>query len=907
MTIPKVEDAAPSGSRKARARWRWDELGALPTAAERELFADRFRIEREAGIGATGVVYRALDERTGAAVALKILRGADEERFRVEARALEELSHPAIVGYVAHGISRDGEPYLAMHWVEGESLRDRLERGPLDVAETIALGRRLAQALGAAHAMGLVHRDVQPRNVLLPDKRAAKALLVDFGIARFLSATRLAGRERALGTPGYMAPEQARAREDIDGRADLFALGCVLFRCLTNREAFEGPDAFTVIAKLVLHDPPRVSELGVDVPPALDALVARLLNKDRDGRPESATVVEAELALAARDFEWRPGGVRGRARHGSIRWPRLALAGAALSFAALVSGTEAPRAAGEAARTDASNATAAKVGPSAPPVVVTDVPLSPACRADAAASYREGLQAMREATWERAHRAFERAVERDPGCPEVAVRLTMTAEWYWPIIRQREHLRRALGLRGAMRERERILLDMMTALVASDVPDRAAAARVVNEGLPRFPNDAEMNYVAAAANLANASDSAEAVRSLTLAQRATELDPLYADAWQMQGRILALLGRTGDLLSALDRCIQVAPGAGDCLRDRIVVLRQRGQCREAVAEARRWIARDPTTALAYRHLAASLAAEGAPRDTILEALSLRWNQHAPEERAVASLHDRVKLAVWTGDFAEALRLIDQLEQSVAGATNSEPHVRAALMRVETLTELGRGAEAARIAERVLQQRDVWTNSHVSFDRHESGADYYEPVMLASALGRGRITTATWNEASDTWERAAQMTPFERWALRWGSAAGGGIDVHHAVRLAPAADSAKMEPFGYAAAHIGLIEAYEGRLYLEARDPARALAPLQSAAQSCQGLEQPFLHARTHLWLGLAKERTGNPRGACDAYRVVLERWGTPRGSAPDATSVTWREAAARSRALGCPSEGRPAE
>ncbi|WP_394834544.1 protein kinase [Pendulispora rubella] len=844
-------------------------------AEEPELFAGRFRVECEAGVGAMGIVYRAIDGETGATVALKILRETDETRFEREARALAGLSHPAIVGYVTHGISAEGEPYLAMRWIEGETLGQRLARAPLDLRETIALGRRIAQALEAAHGMGLIHRDVKPSNVLLPERRAEDAQLADFGIARFVDAERRPTTERAVGTPGYMAPEQLRGHHDIDGRADLFALGCLLFRCITQREAFEGPDAFTIIAKLVLHEPPRLRTLA-EVPAALDTLVARLLNKDPAKRPSTAREVDAELERAA-DEAQRPG-LQRRQRLG-----RAAVAGVAGIALVMGLGTAWMR-----------RAPGAPVEVPAPAVRVTDLPASPTCHPAAVAAYRDGLQAIREATWERAHHAFERAFERDPACPEVVVRLVMTSEIYAPIGQQREYLRRAQALRGALRERDRAVLDSTAVFIASEVPDRPAAVRILEDALQRFPRDAELLSLASHTRAAAATDAVTLETDLARAREATDLDPLYADAWQLQGRILAQLGRVEDHLSALDRCIQVAPGAGDCRRDRILILRRRGMCQEAVAESRRWMAGDPGTAMAYRDLAASLTATGAPRETLLEALSMRWKAQPAHEAETMRLHDLVKVAVWAGDFEHALQLAEQLEKHVAGAANAEPHVRAALMQVETLQEIGRGAEAARLAERVMRRKDAWTHGDMNTDRHESGAYYYEPVMLAAQLEGGLLTPAAWAEAIRAWESTSRMNPFERWAIVWGSAAGQGIDAKAASHRAPPGDPSLFEPFGVAATHVGLLEAYEGHLALEAGDHARAVTLLQTAAKSCQGLDQPFANARAHLWLGLAKERTGDAPGACAAYAVVLDRWGAAKPP-----SISAREATQRSRALGC--------
>src|SRR5262249_26016395 len=161
----------------------------------------------------------------------------------------------------------------------------RLARGTLSIEDTVTLITRAAEALGAAHARGIVHRDLKPSNLFLLDGKVGRVKLLDFGLARFGDATRMPVSGAVLGTPGSMSPEQARGDMEIDSRADVFALGCVLFECLTGRHAFGGERFMAVLAKILFADTPRLRELRPDVSPALDALSARMLAKDPDERP----------------------------------------------------------------------------------------------------------------------------------------------------------------------------------------------------------------------------------------------------------------------------------------------------------------------------------------------------------------------------------------------------------------------------------------------------------------------------------------------------------------------------------------------------------------------------------------------------------------------------------------------
>jgi len=269
------------------------------------VLADRFRVTRPAGAGGMGKVFLAEDLQAGTAVAIKVLASghpALRPRFATEARVLAALSHPGIVRHVAQGETPDGTPYLVMEWVEGETLGARLRLGALPVGRTLRLGVRLAEALSAAHAAGVVHRDIKPANVVLPDGDVSHAKILDFGVARDLGrspGTTTAGG--VVGTPRYMAPEQARGSPVVDARADVFSLGCVLQQCLTGAPAFEGEDSLAIFAKILLEEPAPLDTLCPAAPPALVQLVKRMLAKDPEGRPADGGAVAAELDAIARE------------------------------------------------------------------------------------------------------------------------------------------------------------------------------------------------------------------------------------------------------------------------------------------------------------------------------------------------------------------------------------------------------------------------------------------------------------------------------------------------------------------------------------------------------------------------------------------------------------------------------
>ncbi|XXX79994.1 protein kinase [Sorangium sp. So ce134] len=263
-----------------------------------EVIAGRFEIEKLGGAGGMGEVYQARDRASGGTVAVKVLYQLDPrhaERLMREAALLAELDHPGICRYVAHGTTEQGAPYLAMEWLEGEDLAARLSRRGLSVDETITLMTRAAEALAVVHARRIVHRDLKPSNLFLVDGDVARVKLLDFGIARLSDATRMTQSGVIVGTPAYIAPEQARSRTAVDARADVFALGCVLFECLTGAQAFSGDSFMSTLLKIVLEDVPRASELCPEVPPHLDALCARMLAKNPAERPRDGAAVAAAL------------------------------------------------------------------------------------------------------------------------------------------------------------------------------------------------------------------------------------------------------------------------------------------------------------------------------------------------------------------------------------------------------------------------------------------------------------------------------------------------------------------------------------------------------------------------------------------------------------------------------------
>lgn len=255
------------------------------------ILADRYEIELLVGVGAMGTVYRAHDQELTDTVALKVLRPellSDRtvlERFKAEVRLARRISHPSVVRTHDFGES-DGVHYLTMEYVEGLTARALLDnRGRLGVAAVLALAGQLTHALVAAHAQGVIHRDIKPQNLLLDGQGSLKVM--DFGVSRLAGHAGGTGDAGLLiGTPDYMAPEQLLG-EDIDERADLYATGVVLFECLTGQLPFHADTLVAKIAKVLGEDPPSLSAFD-GIPQALATLITRLLARQRETRPASA-------------------------------------------------------------------------------------------------------------------------------------------------------------------------------------------------------------------------------------------------------------------------------------------------------------------------------------------------------------------------------------------------------------------------------------------------------------------------------------------------------------------------------------------------------------------------------------------------------------------------------------------
>ena len=853
----------------------------------------RYVIEGLLGQGGMGEVYRAFDPRLDRRVAIKVLHASHPTgaaRLVREARAAAALDHPNAVAVFDVG-EEAGMPYLAMELVEGRSLRGYVGDRTVPLERRVRWLVEIARALAAAHARGLVHRDVKPENVMVRDDGAVKVL--DFGIARRepldgSTVDTITAAGVIVGTPMYMAPEQMRG-DEVDARTDQFSWGVLAYEVLAGARPWDtGDDAVRLVAAVLGSEPRDLLVTAPDVPAAVASAVMRALEKTPARRFESMS----ELLAALGDGERVAVTPRSRAPDVAFA-PTLAApsraAGARRAISATVAAAVIAIAIGGAivwrgrtAPTTGAPAPSASASAVRRPVAVTEHPAPSSTVPAAVAAYREGLQAFRDANAHRAAAGMRRAIELDPSLAAAHLRLPFYSDM--GPAEGTEHFMRAAVGRGSLTERDRALLEAVEPFYARQPRDSHTTALRLRDVVARYPDDAELLDWLGLFELQAGRPEA----SLAATDRAIVADPAFWDAYTV--RILALqqLGRIDEGLAAAGACAERSFTSNDCLLLQTAMLGTVGRCADMEAIARTWITRDKDSTRALRTLASALAALGRGDDAMAAALRALDDSRAPTTKAVDGLTDALAWTVLRGDFARARTLAESYESAAATTGSSAIGASAALAHAEILRELGRATDASAVAAAFLRRREglatedsrrAWDDPTPSLARIASEAGpaakaELEPFLASWEARRGSAAgtavTSVWTGA----RAATAWSPDEaRAALaRLGAAppprfVGGDIDL----------------PFGNLA--VGRTLRLGGR-----RD--EAIDRLRLAAHSCWVLDSPISSTHAAYELGLALEEAGDRAGACEAFGKVVERW----GKGPSATA---KRAKARATALGC--------
>ncbi len=891
---------------------------------------DRYSIEELLGEGGMGKVYRAYDPRLHRRVALKIMtrreegpppsaRNSSEGAVRMlrEARAAAALDHPNAVSIFDVG-EVDGTPFIAMELIEGKSLRTLLEH------PTVPWDRRLrwvvdvARALGAAHKRNLVHRDIKPENVMVRDDGVVKVL--DFGIARRpdapvdpVGATQqmgleaLTGKGVVIGTPRYMSPEQMRG-DALDGRSDQFAWGVLAYEMLCGKSPWRtSDDSLAAVAQLLTREPEPMDVSGL--PALVEQTVRRALAKSHEARfPVMEDIVRALEPLAAgsssdlavtsaqptvptplvsatSDTEMvtssatpapapAPERTPAAAPSKRRRWGILAIAAVAAIAAGVAAWSRPPAPPGER--------------PSLPlavpgPTAVTDLPDPPTSNREALAAYRSALQAFRDGVGNVDSR-FRRAIELDPNMAAAHLRLAHMIFQVSPSD-GRASYNRAVELRSSLTQHDRDLLWAFEPFMAEQSADIAERSRRLRTLRDRYPLDAEIAYHA---GLTSASSFLAA--DVPELRKAVELDPKFARAWWQLGQGLAYGGEMTQARAALGTCLEVSHSATSCLWNRICIDELEGRCDAVEADAKQWAAIDGKDPLGRFAVAAALLARGRSIEAVEEALRQRESSEPESERAKAILFDKVQLGFLRGDFAAALESARDLEKLVAGAQAETDHQFPSRSILDALTESGQRAEAGRYAAQYAKRREAWLPE--PFVEDFALANDLTPLLLHAQYAAKLLSAPAYRAQRDGWTAS--------WNQRFKTNAGGYVWLHGRAALVDTPEDAREalavidEATLPAYTPKTLVLAALGNTYLLAGRTDDALRLLERASASCLALEFPVAHTRANLWLGRAREAKHDTAGACQAYGVVLSRWGkaVPR-------SVSADEARARSKTLGC--------
>nr|MBA3806126.1 protein kinase [Acidobacteriota bacterium] len=523
-----------------------------------------YKIVEKLGEGGMGIVYAAEDLSLGRRVAIKFLsETSDGKQFRArflhEARSISHLSHPHIATIYDYGETPDHQPYIVMEIITGRTLSELLREGSMPIMRAVEIAEAIAEALGEAHARGIIHRDIKPSNVVLNDRGHVKVL--DFGLAKQFDArggemsdpdaktllTMHTQSNAVVGTPLYMSPEQATSAPVGPG-SDLFALGALLYECLAGKPAFSGANPIEIIAQVIHVDPPPPSTINKQVPPALDHLTLRALSKDIKKRYQSADEMLADLRAVRellRDNEHRTDWPTdsGRFDNSSER-----------TLSAFTRTLKRPRSYLLAFVAVTAVAALALFGVSR---WWQRAPYQP--NAEAQRWFDRGTAALREGAYYQASKMLTRAVSIDDRFALAHARLAEAwAEMDYTGKAKDEMLRVAALVpdRSALPQLDALYLDAVNTFVARDF---GAAIKFYSEIARQRPKDASVHVDLGRAYEKN-DDIPNAIKSYV---EAANLDPLYATAFLRAATLYIRKQDVASASAALDKADAIFQDSGN--------------------------------------------------------------------------------------------------------------------------------------------------------------------------------------------------------------------------------------------------------------------------------------------------------------------------------------------------------
>jgi serine/threonine-protein kinase len=907
----------------------------------------QFRVLGKLGEGGMGAVYRARDETLQRDVALKVLPeslGKDEERrrrFLREAQSAAQVTHPNIATIYEVG-EADGEVFIAMELVPGGTLRDYIAPG-LTHIEAVRVAREIARGLARAHDKGVVHRDLKPENVMVTPDGEVKIL--DFGLAKFkdgpggqadaTAPTQLTVEGRVLGTPGYMSPEQAEGRRDLDARSDVFSFGAMFYEMLSGRRPFQGTSAIAILYGVLHQEPPAIESLCPELPVEVSSVVARCLRKVRDERyrdgRELAAALGGEITRSGLDAMSRrapasnpeaPGlgtalgaTIASDAAHTSAprttvapvpatrpaprRGGRLVLAGggllAVVAAAAAFFLVEAHRTVAVVASPPLVSSAAHDGGATKHAVVMTDHPPPKTSKREAEAAYAMALSRLRGGGIE-PYADLERAALLDPTMAPALLRMTLYAPAFGANVTAAERRTRFLqaeAQKASLEPRDLALLDVADAMSVNPIDWNAAIGKT-RALFEHDPTDAELALLLLIYEAKGNDRQKKDVKAT--AKQLLELDPEATRAYHILAQLAEQQEQYEEATGYVAQCLKANPGASSCQAMRGLLDADQGECAAELATARQLVSLEPDAVRPYGMLAQALDATSAPVGAVRSALDQAEQHYIAGVTKDPPGQKALVLALRVGDFTAADAAAVSLEPAFAGSSSEREHDVLAEIRIAIAEESGNRAKALEIATTFTKEARAFANNAPLGTRLKRVYLMHEAGLLSDAEFQA--------------EREKRFTEMPH-------AKGTALEREERARLFADAEFAETPKEAKSAlgnrslSELGSpAELHEhagdlGRLLFLAGRTDEAASTLEPFTRRCNTIPSVLSldiakvkvvtdHIHAQLFLGQALEAKAEKAKACAAYSVVASRWkeAKPR-------SVSLEKATERIRALGC--------